>query len=269
MTAARSPFHWRGTVTDPAAFVGRERQISTILSRLQQLGCVSVVGERRIGKSSLAYQACVRAVKQLGPDCRAVYIDMLSAKHHTLGGLLGAILRGLGREAVVQGGAAGLAAFEAEVRELRKQGCLPVAFLDEFEALGSRVEQFGDSLLESWRSLGNDGQMAFVCTSARPMDKITQDSGLASSFYNIFAQLSLEEFTDQEASAFARWAMRAGHLEVGDDVFVLRMGQRHPLRLQVAAYHLFEARQSGQVDFGAVEERAKAEIAGMMGRQES
>lgn len=268
MAEARNPFHWRGTVTDPGAFVGRERQLTTILTRLRQLGCVSVVGERRIGKSSLAYQACLRAAKQLGPDCRPVYIDMLSARHHTLEGLLGAVLKGWGREGAQLGaGAAGLAAFEGEVRGLRKQGCLPVAFLDEFEALGSRVEQFGDSLLESWRSLGNDGQMSFVATSARPLDEVTKESGLTSSFYNIFAQINLEEFTEEEATTFAQRAVRVGHLEVGDDVFIRRLGQQHPLRLQVAAYHLFEARQSGQVDFGLVEERAKSEIAGMMGRQ--
>jgi hypothetical protein len=265
MAAAHNPFHWRGTVTDPESFIGRDRQLNTIMTRLRQLGCVSVVGERRIGKSSLAYQACRQAPKQVGPDCKAVYVDMLSAKHHTLEGLLSAILTGLGAD---KSGVAGLAAFEEAIRGVRKRGSRPVAFLDEFEALGSRVEQFGDSLLESWRSLGNDGQMAFVATSAHPMDEITRQSGLTSSFYNIFAEMRLEEFTEQEAAAFAQRAMRVGRLEVGDDVFIRRVGGQHPLRLQIAAWHVFDARQSGQVDFGLIEQRAQAEAAGMIGRGE-
>jgi len=267
MSQMANPFHWRGTVTEREAFVGRERELTSIFARLRQLGCVSVVGARRIGKSSLAYQAWLQANERLGPDCRAAFIDMLSARHHSLDGLLNSILEGLGTQHRLTVGepAAALTAFETAVRDLRKQGAMPVVFLDEFEALGARIEQFGDDLLESWRSLGNDGQIAFVATSARPLDRVTHESGLTSSFYNIFAQMSLEEFTEKEAKAFAERAIRAGRLEVGDDVFIRRVGQQHALKLQVAAWHLFEARQSRQVDFGLLEQRAKAEIVAMMG----
>ena len=60
MIAGQNPFHWRGTVTDTKAFVGREHEFATIFMRLKTLGCVSVVGDRRIGKSSLLYQAAAR-----------------------------------------------------------------------------------------------------------------------------------------------------------------------------------------------------------------
>jgi hypothetical protein len=267
MAESRNPFHWRGTVTDSTAFVGRQRELTGILTRLRQLGCVSIVGERRIGKSSLAYQACASAPAQLGPDCRAVYIDMLSARHHSLEGLLWAILAGLGAQADQARGdspEAALAVFESEVRELRKQGMLPVVFLDEFEALGSRISRYGDDLLESWRSLGNNGQIAFVATSARPMDEVTEESGLTSSFYNIFAQMNLGEFSESEASQFARRAVRVGGLEPADETFIRRVGGTHPLRLQVVSWHLWEARRRGEVDFGLLQEQAEAEIAGMM-----
>lgn len=101
------------------------------------------------------------------------------------------------------------------MRELRRRGILPIVFLDEFEALGSRITRYGDDLLESWRSLGNNGQLAFVTTSARPLDEVTQESGLTSSFYNIFAEAPLGEFAEQEArdscagrSARAAWSPR-------------------------------------------------------------
>ena len=267
MAAARNPFHWRGTVAEAEAFVGREREMANVFARLRTLGCVSIVGERRIGKSSLSYQASVRAGKELGPETRAVYIDMLSAKHHSLQGLLWAILTGLGGQVgqvEAESSDAAMAVFEAEIQELRRQGCLPVVFLDEFEALGSRTEQLGDDLLESWRSLGNGGQMAFVATSARPLDEVTKESGLTSSFYNIFAQMGLTEFAEEEAKAFIRRAVRVGGFEPSDEAFIARVGGQHPLRLQVAAWHLFEARQRGELDFGLLGEQAEAEIAGMM-----
>jgi hypothetical protein len=266
MSQAPNPFHWRGTVTDPDAFVGREREIASLFTRLQTLSCVSVVGERRIGKSSLLYQTSSLARGALGAGCRPVFIDLLSAKHHSLDGLLGALLDGFGEARPLPDGppAAKLAAFEDAVRAVRAQGRAPVAFLDEFESLGSRKEEFGDDLLESWRSLGNDGQIAFVCSSARSLDEVTKQSGFTSSFYNIFAQMKLDQFTDKEAREFTQRAMRRGKLEAGDDVFILRVGELHPLRLQVCCYHLWEARRSGQVDFGLLQQRARDEIAGMM-----
>jgi len=187
-----------------------------------------------------------------------------------LDGLLGAVLAGLGagEETAVGGsGTEKLAAFEVTVRKLRGEGLLPVVVLDEFEGLASRADQFGDDLLESWRSLGNDGRMAFVATSARPMETVTKASELTSSFYNIFAQMKLGEFTEEEARAFARRAVGEGRLESGDETFLLRVGKQHPLRLQVAAWHLFEARQRDAVDFGALADQAAEEIAGMMKQQ--
>ncbi len=267
MTGGSNPFHWRGTVTDPTAFVGREVELRGILTRLKTLGCVSLVGERRIGKSSVLYQAAQRAPAQVGAMCRAVYLDLLSARHHTLDGLLGAILSGLRGQAVGFLGfsaADKLAEFETEVRALRTQGLLPMVFLDEFETLATHREEFGDSLLESWRSLGNDGQLAFVTSSAQSLDRVTQESGLTSSFYNIFAQTRLGEFTDQDARAFTQYATRAGRLELTDEVFLLRVGGTHPLRLQVAAWHLYEARQAGAVDFGLLEQVAKQEVGTMV-----
>lgn len=267
MGGGQNPFHWRGTVTDAAAFIGRETELAAIFARLKTLGCVSMVGERRIGKSSVIYQAAQRAPKQLGASCRAVYIDLLSAKHHTLDGLLNSILHGLtGKEVGLLGFSAEdkLAAFEEAVRKVRSQGALPVVFLDEFESLAARSEEFGDSLLESWRSLGNDGQLAFVTSSAQSLDRVTQESGYTSAFYNIFAQTRLGGFVDRDARAFVQYATRAGMFELTDEVFLLRIGENHPLRLQVAAWHLYEARQAGSVDFGVLEQVAKQDCASMI-----
>jgi hypothetical protein len=270
MAEAKNPFHWRGTVTDANCFVGRERELTSLFTRLRTMGCVSIVGDRRIGKSSLLHQAWMAAQPRLGAESRPAIADLLSARHHTLEGLLNTIMKAVtGEERPVPNGppAAKLSAFEEAVRRARSSGSMPIAFLDEFEALGSRIEQFGDDLLESWRSLANDGQMAFVATSARPLDEVTQQSGFTSSFYNVFAQSRLEQFTEKEAKDFAQRAIRLGRLEVGDEVFILRVGCCHPLRLQVAAWHLFEARRSDQVDYAALQQHAETEIAGMMGKQ--
>lgn len=267
MAKVGNPFHWRATVTDSDAFIGRTRELTSISTRLEALGCVSILGERRIGKSSLAYQACRRMSDSLGSEYRGAFIDMLSSRHHTVDGLLAGIMGAFGVEGWVPSGESvpeKLASFEVAVRDLRKGGCLPVVFLDEFEGLAAQTERFGDDLLESWRSLGNDGQVAFVATSARPMEEVTKQSDLTSSFYNIFAQIRLGEFTDEDVREFGRRAVRIGGLEMGDETFIRRVGGHHPLRLQVAAWHVFEARKAGKVDYGSLADQAQEEIAGML-----
>ena len=53
----RNPYLNRVAIKDPAQFFGRTREVSKIFSRLasSRPQSISVVGERRIGKSSLLY----------------------------------------------------------------------------------------------------------------------------------------------------------------------------------------------------------------------
>jgi hypothetical protein len=46
-----NPFTLRGTLQNPAEFIGRSGEINDILTRLRAMQSCSVVGERRIGKS--------------------------------------------------------------------------------------------------------------------------------------------------------------------------------------------------------------------------
>ncbi len=267
-TDAFNPFHWRAMITAPGAFIGRERELREILSRLQGLGCTSVVGNRRIGKSSLLYEACRRAADGNWSDLRGVYVDALSAKHHSLEGLLAAVVEGLGGECagVLAGSSAeALAEFEKAVEEVRDSGCMPVVFLDEFEHLAAHVERFGDDVLESWRSLCNRHQMAFVTASQRSLDQLTGASGWTSTFYGIFSQVRLAEYTATEAEQFAQWAIREGGFDTSDGEFILKTGKRHPLRLQVAAWHLFEAKRDAEPDFGDVQKRVNDDMGAMLG----
>ncbi len=48
-----NPFVYGKPITYPAGFLGRKRELNRIYNKFQQLCSVSVVGERRVGKSSL------------------------------------------------------------------------------------------------------------------------------------------------------------------------------------------------------------------------
>jgi hypothetical protein len=63
------------------------------------------------------------------------------------------------------------------------------------------------------------------------------------------------------------WATREGGLSPADAEFIRSRGARHPLRLQVAAWHLFEAERVGGPDFAELEEQIQSDMATMLGQE--
>ncbi|MGH7455296.1 MAG: hypothetical protein ACRENG_28345, partial [bacterium] len=64
-------------ITDPKKFFGREEELRAILNRLRTMQSTSVVGDRRIGKSSLLYHIFQTGNARLQTnDLRFVFIDL-------------------------------------------------------------------------------------------------------------------------------------------------------------------------------------------------
>lgn len=73
-----NPFTVRGMIQNRKDFIGRKAEISHIVSRLKTMQSCSVVGERRIGKSSLLYHLFQTGNERLGDDSfRFVYIELV------------------------------------------------------------------------------------------------------------------------------------------------------------------------------------------------
>jgi hypothetical protein len=99
MAQTPNPFTNRDPVTNPEDFFGRKDEIATILSRLQSLQCVSIVGERRIGKSSLLYHLSQTGTERLDDErYRFAYCSLQDMHYQTLPGFCTTILKRLGME---------------------------------------------------------------------------------------------------------------------------------------------------------------------------
>ena len=85
MSETPNPFMNRGVITDPNDFFGREEQVNEIFTRLQGMQSSSIVGERRIGKSSLLYYLTQTGPQRLGDAYRFFYLDIQDAHFHTAG----------------------------------------------------------------------------------------------------------------------------------------------------------------------------------------
>ena len=80
-----NPYTWRTIVCDPDMFYGREQELDEVAARLHgkvPLN-ISVIGPRRIGKSSLLWHISRPSSKALPPDvyerCIFIYLDFQEA----------------------------------------------------------------------------------------------------------------------------------------------------------------------------------------------
>ena len=75
-----NPFFNRQRITDPNYFCGRQREVESLYSAIATRQCRSIVGERKMGKSSLlTHLSCPDTLKAHGFDPNKyvfVYVDL-------------------------------------------------------------------------------------------------------------------------------------------------------------------------------------------------
>jgi hypothetical protein len=244
-----NPYSAGGMVTNPAMFFGRDDELRRIRDRLRKGDSTAVVGLRRIGKSSLLYQLAHQA-DSLPTDVVATYLDLQDAVHHQPLSLLTSALNGLDRRLGYRyrcPPVEGLADFSARVKQMAADGFRPVLCMDEAEELTDRPA-FDDDFFEALRSLGNQRALTFVTASGQSLDLLLKGANRTSPFYNLFINLELAGLSDVGARALLKEPFRAAGLTPPPDEYVdtvLELAGRYPFYLQMAAFHLFEARQEG------------------------
>jgi len=243
-----NPFFYGGRV-NPEQFVGRRAELQRIFAGLEvahtgQMQSFSVVGPRRIGKSSLLFYVANKYARYLtqAAQYRFGYFELSDAHCRTLDGLLDGILKQLGA-GELNGNKPPLAEFQDAIIALKERGMFPVVCLDEFEELTDHPDQFTLDLYDSWRYLINQQAIAFITASKSPLIDLAQTLGYTSPFFNVFTYLPLGELTDDEARALiARGADcdRAFTPTEQNDAWLL--AGNHPYKLQLAGSLLYQAK---------------------------
>lgn len=235
-----NPFFYGSRIEKPEHFVGRRAELRAIFSALEtfadgQAQHVSVVGERRIGKSSLLYHVIQTYPQKLKhpQNYRFVFVDLDTAQCHTLPGLLQFILKGLGISAPAQ---TSLARFSDEITRRRERDKIcPVICLDEFEHLVSRGEHFPNQVYETFRSLASANVAAFLTASRTSLPDLIQQNSLTSTFPNIFSILHLNDLAPDEANLLIARAEACEPPFTPQSLKLLRkLGGAHPYKLQAA-----------------------------------
>jgi len=256
-----NPFFYSGPIRDPVYFYNRQRETKQILEMLGKGQSISVVGPRKIGKTSLLFHiARPEVAHQHGLDPARqliVYFNCEGLENLVLNEFYTLVLEEVTRQAAQQGHRLtspehpiSFLGFESVLRETFDQKLKLALLLDEFELL-NRNPNLGAELLSGLRALATKFDTAYVTASRRPLAAFTKN---LSPFFNIFFPMRLGLFDESGSPGLIEGSMsRVGDAFTPEVVKgILELGGGHPFFLQVVGYWALElqATKEGSLKIG-------------------
>jgi len=266
-----SPFTNRAMITAPADFFGRRREIERLLGRVlggSKAQSCSIVGQRRIGKSSLLKRIEERAVAA-DPGVVVTLLDLQAARKLEAGEFFAKVLLRF-RRAMAGAPAMVVDAHAAydELCDLLEDDAGAhrfVVLLDEFDVVTGNPA-FDEDFFGALRYMANAFDIAFVTSSYADLtDLCHTDAVRQSPFFNIFTTLDLGLMADGEVDEMLTTLVDRSSIALGeaDRRLIGELGGRYPFFLQIAGSVIWEIRAEGREPGRAeVEERALAEARG-------
>ncbi|MBT4098945.1 MAG: sigma 54-interacting transcriptional regulator [Gemmatimonadetes bacterium] len=251
----RNPYLNRSMIRSLDGFFGREREIERIMSRLGAATpqSVSIVGQRRIGKSSLLWHLAQPELQARYLDDPStylfVYLDFQGQRHLDLAAFSSTWSRQIvdaARDRIQLEPAGDLGELEAQVQQLTGAGLKLVGLFDEFETV-TQSSAFGAEFFGFLRSLANSYPVAFVTSSRRELQALCRSQEISESpFFNIFSRVPLGPLNAKAASDLIREPAAGGdHPLAPYQDSIIALAGHLPLFLQIACSAAVECLQEG------------------------
>jgi hypothetical protein len=268
-----NPFN-SNPIKEPENFFNREEEMSRILdllirSKNGSVRCISIVGERKIGKTSfvnmLLHEEQLRSHGINADDYTLIYMNIAEQWAKSQEQFLEQILQSL-----TYHGNLDLLPLEKKndirgrivraVDQVRHKKRI-LFFLDEFEA----IYDIWDKKLAGWlRALSQEHGVGFITVSLKPLSKIQfkdKEKDQISPFYNIFQDFVLGLLDENSSRKMINEVFRRGgiRLRTNEVSFLLEISGGNPFFIQLAGSLYFEERKnkrSEQIDLNSFEKEA-------------
>lgn len=263
-TGSTNPFIVGPVIRNSNHFYGRQNELNFISGRLGAIASqsVSIVGERRIGKSSLIWHVLNQAHLLFPTDHQYVfiYLDLSGAASSNNKALMSSLRREFFRKQLPswpesEDGNLASMCYAFEQFERYKDLRVVICF-DEFEYVNAHPEEF-DGLLETLRAEAQLGRITIITASHTPLATLCAQGRIETSpFYNIFTELVVGLLTEGSWEELIRsnFAKNDIYLTSKDEAFIFDCGGLHPFFAQMAASLLWEEKlKSITVDHTALE----------------
>jgi hypothetical protein len=237
--AATSVNPWKPAV--PPAFVGRDILLKKLRGAWDQGRSVSLVGDWRIGKSSIL-ATCFASMEKCGRSVR-----LLNGESHdgTSPAEFVRAATGLAAPADADMAADVLAAW---VRQETRPGLVPLLLVDECDVL---VRRFDYRFFERLRGMLDD--VCLGVSSRRELDRVFQDAGKGASPFQNRLELHWVGLLESDAADHLIGLAGAG-LSIQVRRVIGEWAGRHPFFIQLMVRKLLDAREFGQTEQQAREE---------------
>jgi len=256
---SRNPFIFGAPIQNLQQFFNRDDITKRIMNRLLNMGDSSVIGERRVGKTSLLYYLQEPEIARrhgLDPNQYLfVYFNFDSAGDLSPTIFWQRLLRSLSQK-ISDGGLRAqidpllsmekIHPFKIEdlFEAITDKGFRVVFLLDEFEAVTQATDLDADffSHLRSLATMRFIG-LIFVTSSRQKLSEMSHAGIVGSPFFNIFETFFLKPFDPEsaEASITVSLAGTGASFDPQEKAYLMAISGRHPFFLQMAASYLFDA----------------------------
>lgn len=265
------------TLRDPEHFIGRREQLERIFGLIKARQNVSLVGPRRIGKTSLLTCLKNSRIQQQyhfdGSGFRFLYLDLQKRSLKARVDFFDEVHRTVKEYAQAQGYTVAEGydkddEFNALLYEFQRRDLYPVLMLDTFDEI-IQYQPVSENVFSFLRSQGTGGNLSYIIASVETLNEIFRKlllgNGRPSPFPNIFATTRLTSFTLQEAETMlietsARGGLRFTEEEVN---WVVQMAGTHPFLIQQVATLLFEekrARDEEEADYDYIQREVQQNL---------
>jgi len=256
----KSPFTHRKIIRSLGDFVGRHEILKWILNRLdnsiEEVDCISITGERRIGKSSLVYALTQKAIQEkylsAYEDFIFIYFDLqrkalFPSPEHFFAEVTKQVDRVLGDMHTVGNSELEYREFDNYLQGLDLRDKKLILLFDEFENLC--VPPFDIDFFNYLRSVVAQYKIGYITTSCEPLDSLCTSQKIQSSpFFNYFTSYNLELFKPAETRMLFKWGEDKSGVNFTDreKKAIIAVAGHHPFFLQIACNLVFIQKESGR-----------------------
>jgi hypothetical protein len=248
----KNPFCPHEPIREPLYFFGRQYEVANILSHIRRGQCAAVLGNPKIGKTSLLYQlAHPTVLSEQGlsaEEYQFVYVNGTSLAYASRQQSFGYISERIkGHVERPSGGKVSFATrfttLHRICRGLNRSGIKLVLVLDSLDSLGSN-NQLGSLFFEPLRSLNAQYNALYVTGSERSLYEIESKAigEHGSPFFSIFKEFELGPLSQSESLEMLHYYGRPIVAECPTDILALiaKRTAGYPYHLQSMGWRLVE-----------------------------
>lgn len=249
--ARDNPFTERNTIKNLDEFFGRKDELRTIFTRLKGLQNTSIYGDRKIGKSSLLYYVFNKIPEELGSNYEAIYIDLQNPNYHIACDFLRNILTKMecDPKVILENNTddetqnrkiyhKNLSAFSTSIEEIKSKHKF-VLIIDGFEHIIRKPQEFNKDFFDTLKVVGESENIAYLTASLHSLKDLFIENKLTSTYYGIFSELKLGEFTRDETSDFLNSKRKGVNFNADEIKLIKEVAGNNPLYLRITCDHIF------------------------------